>query len=461
MYSPQPSRAHTLVSAAISYVSFLLAYLLRFYVLHGHRAYGFFTYNLAALLFAALHYVVYAVVFYGRTDIYRRFGKQVQRTIYCEAASLALTFSVLFLVAIPNISRLMMLMSAFFSLLGNCVKHSLVIRVTAALHRIGRNRRATLLIGEGPTADRYAQTVQLKPGAGHHLIGSVASSPQAYPCPYLGGYGDVASVLETCHPDAVIIALPAGEYVHLVGILSACEQQGLPLRIIPCYEEHIGGQIIAEKFDDIQMVGLRDIPLSRTFNALVKRTMDLAISIPLLVFLSPFLAALALGAKCSTGESAFFRQVRVGKDQKPFNMLKFRSMKHNSGEDSVWSRNQDDRRTRFGALIRKLSLDELPQLINVVRGEMSLVGPRPEIPHFVEQFKDEIPLYMLRHAVKPGITGLAQVNGLRGDTSVRERIECDLFYIENWTVWMDIRILLRTLPAMINDERLPGTDKRG
>ena len=456
MYLPKPSRAHTLVSALIGYASFLIAYILRFYVFHGYLSYGFFTYNIVALFFGAVHYAVYAIAFYGRTDMYRRFGKQVQRTIYCESACLAITFSLLFITDLRHISRLVLLMSMLLSTLLNCIKHNLVMRSNAAIHKSGVNQRKVILIGEGLTADRYAYIVMTTPDAGHQLIGSIASWPQPYDCAYLGVYENTADLLAEHKPDLVVVALPSREYVHLENIICACEHQGLSVRIIPCYEEHVGGQLITEKFEDIQMIGLRDIPLSRVHNALIKRAMDLAIAIPTLILFSPLMVATALGVKLSTRDSVFFRQVRVGKDNVPFDMLKFRSMKPNDVEESAWSQKTDDRRTFFGALIRKLSIDELPQLINVVRGEMSIIGPRPEIPHFVEQFRGQIPLYMLRHAVKPGITGLAQVNGLRGDTSIRQRIQCDLDYIENWTIWMDIRILLRTIPAMINDERLPG-----
>ena len=171
--------------------------------------------------------------------------------------------------------------------------------------------------------------------------------------------------------------------------------------------------------------------------------------------LGMLMLVIAIGVRISTRDTIFFAQTRIGKNKKPFKMLKFRSMRTNDEEDSAWSTNEDDRRTFFGALIRKLSIDELPQLINVLKGDMSIVGPRPEIPHFVEQFRDEVPLYMIRHMVKPGMTGLAQVSGYRGDTSIRGRIDCDIAYIENWTIWLDIRIILRTFTSLVNDETLP------
>ena len=204
------------------------------------------------------------------------------------------------------------------------------------------------------------------------------------------------------------------------------------------------------------MVDIRTIPLDRLYNALIKRCMDVFISLAALILLSPLMLVIAVGVKLSTHDSVFFTQERIGKDKKPFRMIKFRSMKRNDSEDTAWSTQEDDRRTFFGALIRKLSLDELPQLFNVLKGDMSIIGPRPEIPCYVEQFRDEIPLYMIRHRVKPGMTGYAQVHGLRGDTSIKERIQYDVAYIENWSIWLDLRILAMTIPALVNDEKLPS-----
>ena len=461
MESPRFSaHTHALVTALIAYVSFLAAYIVRFYILHGVMNYGFFTYNLMALLFAVLHYVVFSLGFYHRNDLRRRYGRYVTGTIFCVGVCLAGLLSALYVFRMEHFSRMCVLFAAAFSLILNCVKHSVVLKASAAYYRSGANRRAVLLIGEGATAERYAGVVSDKPECGHRLLGHLASCSQPFSCDYLGDYAAIDAVLSSASPDEAVIALPAEQYIHINAIIASCERSGVPLRIIPCYEEHVGGQIMTTKFEDIQMIGLRDIPLGRMHNAALKRAMDIAISLTALILLSPLMLFIAIGVKLSTKDSVFFTQTRVGKDKKPFKMLKFRSMRKNDGEQSAWSTQTDDRRTFFGALIRKTSLDELPQIINVLRGEMSIVGPRPEIPHFVEQFKDEIPLYMIRHAVKPGMTGLAQVRGLCGDTSIDDRIRKDIEYIENWTIWMDIRIILRTIPAIVNDERLPLRKKK-
>ena len=196
-------------------------------------------------------------------------------------------------------------------------------------------------------------------------------------------------------------------------------------------------------------------PLDRPGFALLKRSFDVVASAAGLVVLSPLLGVLALGVRVSSPGPALFRQVRVGKDGRPFTMFKFRSMYLNSEQDTSWSGAHDARRTPFGRLIRKLSLDELPQLANVVRGEMSLVGPRPELPHFVAEFSERVPGYALKHRVRPGMTGWAQVNGYRGDTSIEQRVAHDLWYIGHWSPWLDARILLRTFfGGMVNRESL-------
>lgn len=449
------TRAHTLITAVLSYIGFIAAYFIRFYLMPGVINYSFTLYSLMGLASALLHYVIYSLFFYSQMNLYRRYTRLVQRTVLCEILCVGLTLAALFLINLPLVSRMAVFISGILDTVFICAKHYVVLRAYTALHRSGIYQRNTLLIGEGPTAQRYASTVLAQPEAGHHLVGYVAAWMFEPGSTRLGGYDDLESVLAATPVDEAIIALPAHEYIRLDHIICLCEKYGVPLRIIPCYEERISYQIVTSKFEDIQMIGIRDIPLNRLYNAFIKRFFDILISLSALIVLSPLMLVIAIGVRISTRDTIFFAQTRIGKNKKPFKMLKFRSMRTNDEEDSAWSTNEDDRRTFFGALIRKLSIDELPQLINVLKGDMSIVGPRPEIPHFVEQFRDEVPLYMIRHMVKPGMTGLAQVSGYRGDTSIRGRIDCDIAYIENWTIWLDIRIILRTFTSLVNDETLP------
>lgn len=449
------TRVHTLITAVLSYIGFIAAYFIRFYLMPGVINYSFTLYSLMGLASALLHYVIYSLFFYSQMNLYRRYTRLVQRTVLCEILCVGLTLAALFLINLPLVSRMAVFISGVLDTVFICAKHYVVLRAYTALHRSGIYQRNTLLIGEGPTAQRYASTVLAQPEAGHHLVGYVAAWMFEPGSTRLGGYDDLESVLAATPVDEAIIALPAHEYIRLDHIICLCEKYGVPLRIIPCYEERISYQIVTSKFEDIQMIGIRDIPLNRLYNAFIKRFFDILISLSALIVLSPLMLVIAIGVRISTRDTIFFAQTRIGKNKKPFKMLKFRSMRTNDEEDSAWSTNEDDRRTFFGALIRKLSIDELPQLINVLKGDMSIVGPRPEIPHFVEQFRDEVPLYMIRHMVKPGMTGLAQVSGYRGDTSIRGRIDCDIAYIENWTIWLDIRIILRTFTSLVNDETLP------
>ena len=449
------TRAHTLITAVLSYIGFIAAYFIRFYLMPGVINYSFTLYSLMGLASALLHYVIYSLFFYSQMNLYRRYTRLVQRTVLCEILCVGLTLAALFLINLPLVSRMAVFISGVLDTVFICAKHYVVLRAYTALHRSGIYQRNTLLIGEGPTAQRYASTVLDQPEAGHHLVGYVAAWMFEPGSTRLGGYDDLESVLAATPVDEAIIALPAHEYIRLDHIICLCEKYGVPLRIIPCYEERISYQIVTSKFEDIQMIGIRDIPLNRLYNAFIKRFFDILISLSALIVLSPLMLVIAIGVRISTRDTIFFAQTRIGKNKKPFKMLKFRSMRTNDEEDSAWSTNEDDRRTFFGALIRKLSIDELPQLINVLKGDMSIVGPRPEIPHFVEQFRDEVPLYMIRHMVKPGMTGLAQVSGYRGDTSIRGRIDCDIAYIENWTIWLDIRIILHTFTSLVNDETLP------
>jgi Undecaprenyl-phosphate glucose phosphotransferase len=207
-----------------------------------------------------------------------------------------------------------------------------------------------------------------------------------------------------------------------------------------------GLSLTTSNLDGLPVVGLRESP-HFGLNVVVKRAMDIVLSLVGIILLSPLLGLIALSVKLTSPGPIFYRQERCGLNGRSFFMLKFRSMRVDAEKQTgaVWARKDDDRRTRFGTFLRRTSLDELPQLINVLMGDMSLVGPRPERPVFIHRFKKTIPNYMARHSVKAGITGWAQVNGWRGDTSLRKRLQYDLYYITHWTPWLDFRIMWMTL----------------
>jgi Undecaprenyl-phosphate glucose phosphotransferase len=242
------------------------------------------------------------------------------------------------------------------------------------------------------------------------------------------------------------VALPLEEHVKMLGLVEATNREGVDIHVVPDLLQFIALRARLENLDGVPIISLNDVPL-RGFNSLLKRAIDVAISGLALMVGAPILGAIAIFIRWTSTGPVFYKQERMGLDGKAFNVYKFRSMLVGAEDETgpVWARDDDPRATPIGRWLRKLDLDELPQLWNVLRGDMSIVGPRPERPYFVEQFKHRIPQYMLRHKVKAGITGWAQVNGWRGNTSLEKRIEYDLYYIENWSVALDLKIMWLTL----------------
>ena len=247
--------------------------------------------------------------------------------------------------------------------------------------------------------------------------------------------------------DEIAITLPLAAYEKLPGIVAVCEKSGVHTKFLPDYQEIIHSKPIAEDLDGLPVINIRNVPLTDPFNAFVKRLMDIFGALVGIILFGPLMLLVALLIRLDSSGPIIFKQERVGRHNLPFQMYKFRSMRVQTVEEEKkgWTVKGDPRVTWIGKIIRKTSIDELPQFFNVLRGDMSLIGPRPERTQFVEQFKEQIPRYMIKHQVRPGMTGWAQVNGFRGDTSIEGRIRCDLWYIENWSLSLDIRILFLTL----------------
>jgi len=313
--------------------------------------------------------------------------------------------------------------------------------------RRGFNLRYVLLVGSGPLAESVAERIQGRPGAGLRLIGVVADGAiggAVSGAPIIGGYADLKSVLRGQRVDQVIIALSRHESDRFEKVAAELADEVVNVKIVPDLLHGFSLRSSVESLDGIPVIGLQETALDG-WSSLGKRSFDFVASASLLVALSPLMGAIALAVIASSGRPVFYRQARMGHDGRVFDMLKFRSMRRDA--ESVgpgWTTQGDPRRTRVGRWLRARSLDELPQLINVLRGDMSLVGPRPERPTYIEAFRREIPGYMLRHKVRAGMTGWAQVHGWRGDTSIQERVEHDLYYIQKWSFWLDLRILFMT-----------------
>ena len=314
----------------------------------------------------------------------------------------------------------------------------------------GVGLKRILVAGTGDVARHVVDKVLHHRELGYRIIGFVddrASDRQGYRgLPLLGALSEVGDILQREQVDELYIALSLDEHVKMLELIEVANRECVDVKVVPDLLQVIALRARLEELDGVPIISINDVPL-QGLNSLIKRTIDIGIASVALVFLSLPFAIIAALIKATSPGPVFYRQERMGLDGRPFSVYKFRSMFEDAERDTgpVWTRKDDPRRTPLGRVLRKLSLDELPQLWNVIRGDMSLVGPRPERPFFVEQFKQRVPQYMLRHKVRSGMTGWAQVNGWRGDTSIEKRIEYDLYYIENWSVGLDFKILWLTV----------------
>ncbi len=262
----------------------------------------------------------------------------------------------------------------------------------------------------------------------------------------LGGTDKLAEILPQNQLDEIVITLGLAEYHKLGRIVNMCEKSGVHTKFVPDYNNIIPTKPYTEDLMGMPVINIRRVPLNNMLNAVAKRCVDIFGALVAIILFSPVMLVTSIIIKVTSPGPLIFKQERIGKHNRPFYMYKFRSMvvQDEKDEKKGWTTKNDPRVTPIGRFIRKTSIDELPQLFNILIGDMSLVGPRPERPQFVEKFKEEIPRYMIKHQVRPGLTGWAQVNGYRGDTSIQKRIEFDLYYIENWTMGFDFKIIFLT-----------------
>jgi len=319
------------------------------------------------------------------------------------------------------------------------------------LRRRGYNLRYVAVVGAGELAAEVIDRLHSHPEAGLRVVAAFSDDPakkgrSVRGVPVIGGYGEVKDFLCGRRIDQVLLALPHDDSHHLEKILTDLDDELVSVRLVPDLLRILTLRSSVEDLDGLPMINLREGPLVG-WAAVQKRVFDVTVSALALLALSPLFALVSLALLVTSGRPIFYVQERMGLDGRTFGMIKFRTMRRDAEAASgpVWTVPKDPRRTRVGALLRRLNLDELPQLWNVLRGDMSLVGPRPERPVFIEQFRREIPGYMLRHKMKSGITGWAQVHGWRGNTSLHERVEHDIYYIQNWSLALDVRILAMTV----------------
>lgn len=444
-----------LTDVLILFPCMILAYFIRFTLFHGMPGHiGLSYYLMAVLCVSPLFWLLYGLM--GLYDSFRAKNFLQEFSLLLRSNTIIFGILLAFFFAFKQFHLSRWTLFVFFALatIAVAVKRWFLRRLLRSFREHGYNLKHVLLIGCGEQAQAYCRAVQNDRTLGFCVDSYLAPRDCLPGISYRGTYDALAHVLERAAPDEVVIALEADEYPYLQSIIASGEKNGVKMSLIPFYNKYMPSRPSIDEVGDVSLVNLRHIPLDNIGNAFLKRAVDIVGSLLLIVCTSPIMLFAAVGVKLSSPGPILFKQERVGLNKKPFYMYKFRSMRVNDKQNTGWSTNSDPRKTKFGSFIRKFSIDELPQFFNVLMGDMSLVGPRPELPYFVNQFKESVPLYMVKHQVRPGITGWAQVNGFRGDTSIQGRIEHDIYYIENWTLLFDIKILFMTVFKFSNSETI-------
>ena len=412
-------------------------------------------YLMALLIVIPVYLLLYAVF-----QLYtpkRVQGRRLEFANICKANAIGLLMFILVLYLISknpfwyNFSRPMVLYFFVINIVLETVERNLIRMVLRSMRARGYNLKHILLVGYSRAAEGYIDRVKQNPEWGYHIAG-ILDDQKALGEEYkgirvLGKIQDLQSILDMNVLDEIAITLSIDQFSNLGAIVAVCEKSGVHTKFIPDYNNIIPTRPYMEDLLGLPVIHIRHVPLTNGLNKFMKRTVDIFGAIVAIILFSPVMLVTAILVKVTSPGPVIFCQERVGLHNRPFKMYKFRSMEVQapSDEKSKWTTPHDPRVTPVGRFIRKTSIDEMPQFFNVLKGDMSLVGPRPERPFFVEKFKEEIPRYMVKHQVRPGLTGWAQVNGYRGDTSITKRIECDLYYIENWTLGLDFKILFLTI----------------
>lgn len=454
------NRAHVFIDGLLLVITYMSAYYIRFGMLtrfsifalgENEKYYDEEVYGRYLIYLVPIYLIVY-----WACNVYKpKRGRSRRLEIWNLTRSNffgALFFmSTLFLLKEIHISRvffaLFTLMNIFFAM----VYRYALSRVLYEMRKKGLNQKHVLIVGYSYAAEGYIDRIISNPHWGYHILGILDDNMEIgtmyKKVKVIGTTEELSSILANNDLDEIAVALSINEYGKLEHIVGICEKAGAHTKFIPDYHNIIATKPYMEDLEGLPVINIRNVPLSNTMNKLIKRVVDIFGAIVAIIIFAIPMAVVAVIIKMTSPGPVIFSQVRVGLQNKNFKMYKFRSMEvqPESKEKTAWTTSTDPRVTKIGRIIRKTSIDELPQLFNVLIGNMSLVGPRPERPYFVEKFKEEIPRYMIKHQVRPGLTGWAQINGFRGDTSIRKRIECDLYYIENWTLGLDFKILFLTI----------------
>lgn len=447
------NRLHVVLDAMVVALSYLFAWFLKFKS-------GLLPFDLGLspqTYFGALYFIIpgYLALYY-EFDLYsskRVSGRKRELFNILKANTVGLVafIVVLYVINNPDFSRQMIFIFWAVNVIVETAMRNVIRYMLRFIRKRGKNLKYVLLVGYSKSAEAYINRIRLNPQWGYVVRGvlddHVERGTMYKGVKVLGRIDNLAVILPENKLDEIAITLSLSEYGRLADIVSQCEKSGVHTKFIPDYAGVIPDKPYTEDLHGLPVINIRHVPLTNTLNALAKRLVDIVGSLLGIVLASPVMLISILAIKLDSKGPVIYSQERIGMHNKPFQMYKFRTMyvQEAAEEAKQWTTKGDPRVTGVGQFLRKTSIDELPQLFNILSGKMSLVGPRPERPQFVEKFKEEIPRYMVKHQVRPGLTGWAQVNGLRGDTSIEKRIEYDLYYIENWTMSFDIKILFMTV----------------
>lgn len=445
------NKIHLLLDAFVIVIAYALSWFIRFEV--GDAEGG--------ALSREAYFLALFVLVPGYLLLYSAFGlytpKRTTRTrveiltvIKANTVGLFGYLAALYLMHQEDYSRGMMLIFYVLNIAVSSIYRVILRDFLREMRKRGYNLKHVLLVGYSRAAEQYVDRITQNPSWGYQIMG-ILDDRMHKDIHYkgiqvIGELDEIYRLLPENNLDEIAITLSLNDYDRLEEIVSFCEKSGVHTKFIPDYNAVIPTKPYTEDLDGLPVINIRNVPLTSGWNQFLKRSMDLAGGLVACILFSPVMLICAILIKLTSKGPILFKQERIGLHNKPFYMYKFRSMRLQTVEDEAkgWTVKNDPRVTGIGKFMRKTSLDELPQLFNILKGDMSLIGPRPERPQFVEKFKEEIPRYMIKHQVRPGMTGWAQVNGYRGDTSIRKRIDCDIYYIENWTLSLDIKIIILT-----------------
>ena len=445
-----------LLDVLVVSISLICSFWLRFKTtlfgpLGGHLGYQSYLIFLLLAVIPVYLILYFAFGLYKPRRTYKNIFSEATQIIKVNIVAFFVLVSILFIINQPDFSRIMLfllaLISTFFGIIERFAIRSILIRM-----RINnKNLKHILIVGDNELAFTFANKIKANPYLGFS-IGGILGRPEhigeeIQGCKITGSFNDLDNLLENNRFDRVVLAIPLKYYYKINELVESCEKVGIKAEIIPDYIRYFPAQPSVDMIEDIPIINIRYVPLDDGFNKFLKTLSDYAIAIIAIVITSPIMIVTAIAIKLTSRGPIIFKQERIGYNSKPFMMYKFRSMRvqNPNEEKSEWTTRDDPRKTKVGEFIRKTSIDELPQFFNVLKGDMSVVGPRPERPFFVEQFKESIPKYMVKHQVKPGLTGWAQIHGCRGDTSIKKRIEYDIEYVENWHMGLDLGIMIKTV----------------